>query len=67
MKKSEIIKGKEEAEAKRFEELQLGLLEEIKMTIAYLTELDYLYDLQEYVEDTIVNWGKKGFNLKGED
>ena len=56
MGKSEIVQRKIDAEMKQLEKLQEDFLNQIKGSIGLLIDLDYLYELQEYIENLIVEW-----------
>ena len=67
MGKSEIAQRKMESELKQLEGLQQELLNQIKESIGTLIDLDYLYELQEYIEDLIVKWEETKFDLEEDD
>lgn len=67
MGKSEIEYSKMEAELKVMEKLQEDLVNQIKISMGDLVNLDYLYELQEYIEDLIVDWEDAEFELEDDD
>lgn len=67
MGRSEIERSKVEAELKAMKKLQEDLVNQIKVSIGSLVDLDYLYELQEYVEDLIAKWEDVEFELEEDD
>jgi hypothetical protein len=67
MGKSEIAQHKLDVELKQLNKLQEELLNQIKGSIGTLIDLDYLYELQEYIEDLIVKWEETEFELEEDD
>jgi len=67
MSRSEIVQNKVDAELKQLKKAQDQLVKEIKTTIGYLVDLDYLHELQEYIEDCIIEWENEEFELEEDD
>lgn len=67
MGKSEIVQNKINLELKQLEKLQEELLNQIKKSMGTLVDLDYLYELQEYIEDIILKWKETEFELEEDD
>jgi len=67
MGKSEIVQRKIDAEMKQLEKLQEDFLNQIKGSIGLLIDLDYLYELQEYIENLIVEWEEVEFDQEEDD
>jgi len=67
MGKSEIVQRKIDAELKQLEKLQEEFLNQIKESIGLLIDLDYLYELQEYIENLIVEWEEVEFDQEEDD
>jgi hypothetical protein len=56
MGKSKIEQCKLDSELKHLEELQENLMDQVKMSINSLIDLDCLYELQKYIEELILDW-----------
>lgn len=60
--KSELARIEKEGEEKMtpllkvLEEAQRELVDHIKDSIGMLVDLEFLYELQEFIEDNIANW-----------
>ena len=67
MGKAEIAQRKVDAELKELKKLQEEFLNQIKESVGMLIDLDYLYELQEYVEDLIANWEETEFDQEEND
>jgi hypothetical protein len=54
--RDEAINYKLDAEIQQYKKMELEIMDQVKKAISYLTDLDYLYELQDYIEDLIREW-----------
>lgn len=67
MDREEVQQRKTDAEIRKLEKMQGELVHHIKVAIDMLSDLDHLYDLKEYIEDSIVEWEELELDEEDED
>ncbi len=57
--RDEVNESKLDSELQRLKEMEVAMVAQIKESLFHLTDLDYLHDLQDYIEDLVREWGDK--------
>jgi hypothetical protein len=56
MDRDEVCQRKIDIEMKKLASLEEEVVQEIKIAIGRLVDLEHLYDLREYIENLLVEW-----------
>lgn len=54
-----------DSELQQLKEVEVAMIAQIKKSLSHLTDLDYLYDIQDHIDDLIREWDNK--ELETED
>ncbi len=65
LSRDEVDEYKLDSEIQQLKEMEVAMTAQIKEALLHLTDLDYLYDIQDHIDDLIRKWDDK--ELETED
>ncbi len=54
--RDEVTEFKLDTELQKLKEIEVAMVAQLKESLFHLTDIDYLYDIQEYIDDLIGGW-----------
>lgn len=65
VRRDEVDEYKLDVELQKMKEMEVAMVVQIKESLFHLTDIDYLYDLQDYIDELVRGWDDR--ELETED
>ena len=62
--RDEVNDFKLDVELQKLKEIETSMVIQLKESLFHLTQIDYLYDIQNYIDDLIRDWDNRALKLE---